>query len=69
MLRGKTGAYLNEVPFKYFTKGWAPGLANKHKIRLQKVANDKHSNLLQATAVKSFITVALFTDVCHSISE
>jgi hypothetical protein len=58
MFTGKAGAYPSEAPFRYSK---ASGLTHKHKIRLERAARDKHSNLLQKSVnygVKSFIVQA-----------
>ncbi len=43
----KAGAYMNESPFRCSTLGYAPGLTHKHLTRLERVAKNKHSSLLQ----------------------
>jgi hypothetical protein len=40
-------AYTSEGPFRCPTQGHTPGLTHKHKARLERLAKDKHSRLLQ----------------------
>ena len=52
----KAKAYLSEAPFRCST----PGLTCNHYTRLEKLARDKHSSLLQKSVIyrqKSFITL------------
>ncbi len=61
MFACKAEAYPSEALFRCSTLGQAPGLTRKHQTRLQKLARDKHSNLLQKSVnyrQKSFITLA-----------
>jgi hypothetical protein len=46
MFEGKAGAYLSEVPFRYYTRGWAPDVTCKHLARLERLAMDKEPSLL-----------------------
>ncbi len=47
MFASKAGAYTSKTPFRYTTLGWGPGLINKRRIRLERPARDKYSNLLR----------------------
>ncbi len=47
MFVGKAGAYPIEEPFRCSTLGLAPGLADKQKTRLERLARDKHSRLIR----------------------
>ncbi len=40
-------AYPSEAPFRCSTPGQAPGLTRTHQTRLERLARDKHSSLLQ----------------------
>jgi hypothetical protein len=44
---GKAGAYPNEAFFRCSTLGYAPDFTHKYVTRLEKLARDKHSRLLQ----------------------
>ncbi len=44
---GKNGAYPSEAPFSCSTLGYTPDLTHKHLTRLERLASDKHSSLLQ----------------------
>jgi hypothetical protein len=41
------GAYPIEAPFRCSTLGYASGLAHKEQTRLERIAKNKHSSLLQ----------------------
>jgi hypothetical protein len=61
MFAGEAGDYQSEASFRCSTLGKAPGLTNKHKTRLERLARDKHSSLLQKLVKygqKSFIKLA-----------
>ncbi len=47
MFVGKAVPYLIEEPFRCSTLGQVPGLTHKHQARLDRLARDKHSSLLQ----------------------
>jgi hypothetical protein len=47
MLVGKEGVYPIEEPFRGSTIGSAPGLDHKKLTRLERLARDKHSSVLQ----------------------
>jgi hypothetical protein len=47
MFVGEAGAYLIDEPFKCATLEQAPGLAHKQLTRLERLAKDEHSSLLQ----------------------
>jgi hypothetical protein len=43
----KAGAYPSEAPLQVLLSTVAPGLTHKHWARLERLAKDKHSSLLQ----------------------
>ncbi len=45
-LWARPGAYPRVEYLKGASLGYAPGLTHKHKTRLDRLAKDKHSNLL-----------------------
>ncbi len=47
MFAGKARAYPIEAHFRCYTVGQVPGLSHKHPTRLERLARDKHSSLLQ----------------------
>ncbi len=59
MFAGKAEAYLSEVTLRCSTLGETPGFTHKHQTRLEKLARDKYTTLLQTFinyGQKSFIT-------------
>ena len=61
MFVDKARGYLSEALFRCSTLGYAPGLTHKHQTRLERLAKDKHSGLLQKSvnySRKSFIVQA-----------
>jgi hypothetical protein len=44
---GRRGVYPSEAPFRFSCLGYSPGLTHKYLTRLEKLARDKHSSLLQ----------------------
>ncbi len=47
MFAGKARAYGSEASFRCSTLGQPPGLTHQHYTKLERLAKDKHSSLLQ----------------------